>query len=51
MLDDHTAVATSVQTNYAFAPAAVAARYLRLTVTGSNFSGGSIYELQAYGGF
>jgi chitodextrinase len=51
MLDDHTAVATTGRTNYAFAPTPVQARYLRLTVTGSNFNGGSIYELQAYGGF
>ena len=51
MFDDHTATATTGRTNYAFAATAVGARYLRLTVTGSNYNGGSIYELQAYGGF
>ncbi|MEU3983596.1 discoidin domain-containing protein [Streptomyces sp. NPDC026672] len=50
-LDDHTANATTAQANYSFADSPVDARYLRLTVTGSSFSGGSIYELQAYGGF
>jgi chitodextrinase len=49
--DDHTAVATTDRTNYAFAAAPVQARYLKLTITGSNWNGGSIYELQAYGGF
>ena len=50
-LDDHTAAYTTSQTNYSVAAAPVAARYLRLTVTGSSFNGGSIYEIQAYGGF
>ncbi|SDM83227.1 discoidin domain-containing protein [Actinacidiphila guanduensis] len=51
-LDDHTASATTAQTNYSFAgDSPVSARYLRLTVTGSSYNGGSIYELQAYGGF
>ncbi|MDT7726329.1 MAG: hypothetical protein QOI21_2905 [Actinomycetota bacterium] len=49
--DDHTAVATTDRANSAFAPAPVQARYVRLTVTGSNYNGGSIYEIQIYGGF
>ncbi|MEW1773627.1 discoidin domain-containing protein [Streptomyces sp. NPDC086777] len=51
LLDDHTADNTTSATNYAFADHPVTARYLRLTVTGSSWNGGSIYELQAYGGF
>ncbi|MFI6098090.1 discoidin domain-containing protein [Lentzea sp. NPDC051213] len=51
MFDDHTAVPTTERTNHAFAAAPVQARYLRLTVTGSNWNGGSVYEIQAYGGF
>ncbi|WP_329139694.1 discoidin domain-containing protein [Streptomyces sp. NBC_01476] len=50
-LDDHTADSTSAAANYSFPAAPVAARYLRLTVTGSSFNGGSVCELQAYGGF
>jgi hypothetical protein len=50
-LDDHTAARTTDRTNYSLLPRAVDVRYLRLTVTGSNFNGGSIYELQIYGGF
>ena len=34
-----------------FLPKPVDARYVRLTVTNSNGNGGSIYELQVYGGF
>ncbi|HEV7974859.1 MAG TPA: discoidin domain-containing protein [Amycolatopsis sp.] len=49
--DDHTAVATTDRVNSAFSPAPVQVRYVRLTVTGSNFNGGSIYEIQIYGGF
>jgi chitodextrinase len=49
--EDHTASRTTVRTNYAFLPQAVDARYVRLTVTNSNWNGGSIYELQVYGGF
>ncbi|MGY5118905.1 discoidin domain-containing protein [Streptomyces sp. 900105755] len=49
--EDHTADNTVAQTNYSFADAPVTARYLRLTVTGSSWNGGSVYELQAYGGF
>jgi hypothetical protein len=50
-LDDHTAANTTSHTNYSFAPNPVSGRYLRLTVTGSSGNGGSIYEIQAYGGF
>jgi chitodextrinase len=50
-LDDHTATPTTAQTDYSIAPTPVPARYLRLTVTGSSYNGGSIYEIQAYGGF
>ncbi|MFD9739849.1 discoidin domain-containing protein [Umezawaea sp. NPDC059074] len=50
-VDDHTAVATTDRTNLALGQTSVQARYLRLTVTGSNFNGGSLYEIQAYGGF
>ncbi|MEU0965379.1 discoidin domain-containing protein [Streptomyces sp. NPDC005917] len=49
--EDHTAENTVAQTNYSFADEPVTARYLRLTVTGSSWNGGSVYELQAYGGF
>jgi chitodextrinase len=48
--DDHTAVATTEQVNPSFG-APVQARYVRLTVTGSDWNGGSLYELQVYGGF
>jgi hypothetical protein len=50
-LQDHTASRTTDRTNYAFLPQPVDARYVRLTVTNSNWNGGSIYELQVYGGF
>jgi chitodextrinase len=50
-LDDHTATATTSSANYSIAPSPVSARFVRLTVTGSNYNGGSIYELQAYGDF
>jgi hypothetical protein len=46
---DHTADRTTAQTNYAVADQPVQARYVRLTVTNSNWNGGSIYELQVYG--
>jgi chitodextrinase len=49
--DDHTASATTAQTNYSFLPESIDARYVRLTVTASNGNGGSIYGLQVYGGF
>ena len=39
-VDDHTAAPTTAQANYSLLPKAVDARYLRLTVTGSNFNGG-----------
>ncbi|QXE38906.1 discoidin domain-containing protein [Streptomyces sp. GMY02] len=50
-LDDHTSANTVSAANYSFADKPVTARYLRLTVTGSSWNGGSIYELQAYGDF
>jgi chitodextrinase len=50
-LDDHTANFTSSAANYSIAPSPVQARYVRLTVTNSSYNGGSIYELQVYGGF
>ena len=50
-LEDHTGTRTTEQTNYSLLTQAVNARYVRLTVTGSNNNGGSIYELQVYGGF
>ncbi|GAA1627414.1 hypothetical protein GCM10009744_14010 [Kribbella alba] len=51
LFDDHTTVATSVRRNPSIRTTSVSARYVRLTVTSSNFNGGSIYELQIYGGF
>ncbi|WP_329373613.1 discoidin domain-containing protein [Streptomyces sp. NBC_00669] len=48
-LDDHTATATTQQTAYSPAATPTRGRYVRLTVTGSNYNGGSIYELQVYG--
>jgi hypothetical protein len=48
--DDHTAAYTSAAANYSTVSSPVSARYLRLTVTASSYNGGSIYELQAYGG-
>lgn len=50
-LEDHTAARTTDRTNYTFLAQPVDARYVRLTVTGSSGNGGSIYELQVYGGF
>jgi hypothetical protein len=50
-LDNHTASRTTDRTNYSFLQQPVDARYVRLTVTNSNGNGGSIYELQVYGGF
>jgi chitodextrinase len=47
--DDHTATSTTASANYSSVPNPVAGRYVRLTVTGSNYNGGSIYELQVYG--
>ncbi len=47
MFENHTSTATTQADNYAAAQ--VRGRYLRLTVTGSNFNGGSIYEIEAYG--
>ncbi|MFI1791012.1 discoidin domain-containing protein [Streptomyces olivaceoviridis] len=51
VLDDHTGENTVTATTYSFAAEPVTARYLRLTITGSSWNGGSVYELQAYGGF
>jgi hypothetical protein len=50
-LDDHTGSSTTSQQNTSLVSSPVSARYLRLTVTGSSWNGGSIYELQAYGNF
>jgi chitodextrinase len=50
-LDDHTGSNTTSQQNTSLASSPVSARYLRLTVTGSSWNGGSIYELQAYGNY
>ncbi|MFD4411519.1 discoidin domain-containing protein [Streptomyces sp. NPDC058476] len=49
--EDHTSQNTVSAANYSFADQPVTARYLRLTVTGSSWNGGSVYELQAYGDF
>ncbi|MFJ5266584.1 discoidin domain-containing protein [Streptomyces sp. NPDC088387] len=49
--EDHTDANTTAQTNYSLADESVTARYLRLTVTGSSWNGGSIYEIGVYGGF
>jgi chitodextrinase len=49
--DDHTASKTTNRTNYSFSQQPVNARYVRQTVTNSSGNGGSIYELQVYGGF
>ncbi|MGW3624903.1 discoidin domain-containing protein [Streptomyces sp. NPDC000880] len=51
MLDDHTSENTISKANYSFADEPVTARYLRLTVTGSSWNGGSIWGLQVYGDF
>ncbi|MFE2040336.1 discoidin domain-containing protein [Streptomyces sp. NPDC059477] len=50
-LDDHTAENTTSAANHSFTDEPVTARYLRLTVTGSSYNGGSIYEIQVYGEF
>ncbi|MFJ6572339.1 discoidin domain-containing protein [Streptomyces sp. NPDC091292] len=50
-LDDHTARNTVSAATYSFTDKPVTARYLRLTVTGSSGNGGSVYEIQVYGGF
>ena len=49
LIEDHTVQATTAAANYSTANAGVVGRYVRLTVTGSNFSGGSVYELEVYG--
>ncbi|WUC49241.1 discoidin domain-containing protein [Streptomyces sp. NBC_00554] len=50
-LDDHTAENTVSSANHSLPDEPVTARYLRLTVTGSSYNGGSIYEMQVYGEF
>ncbi|WP_405923890.1 discoidin domain-containing protein [Streptomyces sp. NBC_00035] len=50
-LDDHTAENTVSSANYSLPDEPVTARYLRLTVTGSSYNGGSVYEIQVYGEF
>jgi hypothetical protein len=50
VIDDHTATATTSAVNYSLSTG-VAARHLRLTITGSSGSGGSIFELQTFGEF
>jgi chitodextrinase len=50
-LDDHTGSKTTTRSNYSFSPQPVDARFVRLTVTNSSGNGGSLYELQVYGGF
>ncbi|MDX6355730.1 MAG: hypothetical protein QOF98_2633, partial [Streptomyces sp.] len=48
-LEDHTGAATTAQTNYSANATGISGRYVRLTITGSNYNGGSVYELQVYG--
>lgn len=50
-LVDHTTANTTTTTDYAHTDDPVAGRFVRLTVTDSSWNGGSIYELQVYGGF
>ncbi|MGW3415285.1 discoidin domain-containing protein [Streptomyces sp. NPDC000888] len=50
-LDDHTSTNTVSSANFSLPDEPVTARYLRLTVTGSSYNGGSIYEIQVYGEF
>ncbi|SCF61496.1 Right handed beta helix region [Streptomyces sp. MnatMP-M17] len=49
--EDHTSANTVSAANYSIADQPVTARYLRLTVTGSSWNGGSVYGLQVYGEF
>jgi hypothetical protein len=49
--DDHTGNAIASSPAYSLSATPVSARYVRLTITGSNFNGGSVFEFQAYGGF
>lgn len=48
-LVDRTGTATEAMTDYAHGTEPVTGRYVRLTVTGSNGNGGSIFDLQVYG--
>ena len=48
-LEDHTGALTTEATNYSLAPAGIPARHIRLTITDSSGSGGSISELQTFG--
>ncbi|MEU9784695.1 hypothetical protein AB0H92_27655 [Streptomyces phaeochromogenes] len=50
-LDKTVTASSSYSKDYSFADEPVTARYLRLTVTDSSGNGGSVYGLQAYGGF
>lgn len=49
LIDDHTQTDTTSQEIDSVPDAPVAAQYVRLTVTGSNYNGGSLYELRVYG--
>lgn len=48
-LVDRTGADTTEATDYAHATTPATGRYVRLTVTGTNGNGGSIYDLQVYG--
>ena len=48
-VDDHADRATTEAANYAAPPVPITGRYVRLTITGSNYNGGSLYELEVYG--
>ena len=49
LLEDHTGALTTAATNYSLATSGVPARHVRLTVTDSSGSGGSVSELQVFG--
>jgi hypothetical protein len=48
-LEDHTGAATDEATVYSPASSPITGRFVRLTVTDSNWNGGSVYELEVYG--
>jgi hypothetical protein len=48
-IDDHTGSDTTTQANYSVPADGTVGRFVRLTVTGSSYNGGSIYELEVYG--
>ncbi len=48
-LADRTAANTTAATDYTHTDTPVAGRFVRLTVTGSSWNGGSIYDFQVYG--